>query len=243
MADLSPLQLYSSALIFAPKTSIIRNTFQNCIPSWISQQPEVEAGWNAVLQTLEHSSGVNSVAFSHDSKLLASASDDKTVKVWDAATGTLQQTLEGHNSGVYSVAFSHDSKLLASASCDKTVKVWDAATGTLQQTLTVGSYVGSLLFDNTNSILVTNIGYFKLDRTTNLPLSTSSREISSRSHCKGLSISGSWVLWNGQNLLWLPPDFRATTSVISHTGSILAIGCQSGKVFIIGINIPHSNIL
>jgi WD40 repeat protein len=201
MADLSPLQLYSSALIFAPKTSIIRNTFQNCIPSWISQQPEVEAGWNAVLQTLEHSSGVNSVAFSHDSKLLASAS------------------------------------------CDKTVKVWDAATGTLQQTLTVGSYVGSLLFDNTNSILVTNIGYFKLDRTTNLPLSTSSREISSRSHCKGLSISGSWVLWNGQNLLWLPPDFRATTSVISHTGSILAIGCQSGKVFIIGINIPHSNIL
>ena len=57
----------------------------------------MESGWNAVLQTLEgHSSGVYSVTFSHDSKLLASASEDYTVKVWDAATGSLQQTLEGH---------------------------------------------------------------------------------------------------------------------------------------------------
>ena len=240
----APLQVYSAVLVFAPKMSIIRNTFQNYMPDWISQQPDVESSWNAVLQTLEgHSNEVNSVAFSHDSKLLASASDDNTVKVWDAATGTLQQTLEGHSDRVKSVAFSHDSKLLASASYDKTVKVWDVATGTLQQTLTVDSYVGSLLFDVTNSILVTNIGRFKLDGTTNLPLPISSREISSRNHRKGLGVSGSWVLWNGQNLLWLPPDFRATTSVISHTGSTLAIGCQSGKVFIIRINIPRRNML
>jgi len=106
------------------------------MPDWISQQPEVELDWNAVLQTLEgHSDLVNSVAFSHDLKLLASASGDKTVQIWDAATGTLQQTLEGHSDSVYSVAFSHDSKLLASASFDEMVRIWDAATGTLQQTL------------------------------------------------------------------------------------------------------------
>jgi WD40 repeat protein len=152
------------------------------------------------------------------------------------------QTLEGHGGSVYSVAFSHDSKLLASASDDKTVKVWDAATGTLQQTLPVDGHIRSLSFDVTNSILITNIGHLKLDETTNLPLPTSSRGLSSKSR-KGLGVSGSWVLWNGQNLLWLPPDFRATTSVISYTGSTLAIGCQSGKVFIIGINISRSNIL
>ncbi|KFZ17327.1 hypothetical protein V501_01790, partial [Pseudogymnoascus sp. VKM F-4519 (FW-2642)] len=155
IADLSPLQLYSSALIFAPKNSIIRNTFQNYIPDWIVQEPNTDLEWDAVLQTLEgHSGSVCSVAFSRDSRLLASASDDNTVKVWDAATGTLQQTLEGHRSWVRSVAFSHDSKLLASASYDNTVKVWDAATGTLQQTLEGHSgSVSSVAFSHDSRLL------------------------------------------------------------------------------------------
>jgi WD40 repeat protein len=51
------------------------------------------------------------------------ASDDKTVKVWDAATGALQQTLKRHSDRVKSVAFLHNSKLLALALDDKTVKV------------------------------------------------------------------------------------------------------------------------
>ncbi|KAE9367404.1 WD40 repeat-like protein [Stipitochalara longipes BDJ] len=81
---------------------------------------------HSILHTLEgHSGSVNSIAFSHlhDSKLLASASYDKTVKVRDAATGALQQTLEGYSSTVRSITFSHDSKLLASASGDNTVMI------------------------------------------------------------------------------------------------------------------------
>ncbi|WP_375467236.1 caspase family protein, partial [uncultured Nostoc sp.] len=55
-----------------------------------------------------HSNAVNSVAFSPDGKTIASASADKTVKLWDAATGKEITTLKGHSDAVYSVAFSPD---------------------------------------------------------------------------------------------------------------------------------------
>ena len=66
---------------------------------------------------------------------MASASDDTTVRLWDAATGAALQTLEGHTGSVRAVAFSPDGKTVASASDDRTVRLWDAATGAALQTL------------------------------------------------------------------------------------------------------------
>ena len=86
--------------------------------------------------TLErHLDKVCSVTFSPDGKLLASASHDKTIKLWDTVTGIELRTLRGHSHKVRSVAFSPDGIRLASGSDDKTVKLWDIVTGRELQTL------------------------------------------------------------------------------------------------------------
>jgi WD40 repeat protein len=60
---------------------------------------------------------------------------DKTVRLWDAATGTALQTLEDHSGHTIAVTFSPDGRQIASTSYDKTVKLWDAVTGAALQTL------------------------------------------------------------------------------------------------------------
>jgi WD40 repeat protein len=100
-----PLQIYISALLFSPTGSLVRQHFQHEEPRGITIRPAMSSGWSACLQTLEgHSNDVRSVAFSHDSARLASASSDNTVKIWDVHSGACLQTLEGHSSTVSSAS-------------------------------------------------------------------------------------------------------------------------------------------
>ncbi|OCL10857.1 WD40 repeat-like protein [Glonium stellatum] len=146
MIEEAPPQIYSSMLIFLPEKSIVREQFIKQIPSWIYRLPTVTYNWSLLLHTFNGHSGFSAVVFSPDGKLLASASTDWTVRLWDPATGAELQTLQGHLGAKVqppsghldlfnAVTFSSDSKLLASASENGTVRLWNPATGAELQTL------------------------------------------------------------------------------------------------------------
>ena len=83
-----------------------------------------------------HTGLVKSVSFSPDGDTLASGSNDDTIRLWDANTGSHLRTLTGHTDTVFSVAFSPDGQTLASGSGDETIRLWDANTGSHLRTLT-----------------------------------------------------------------------------------------------------------
>jgi len=82
-----------------------------------------------------HQKLVNHVYFSPDGQWLASASFDKSVKLWNGITGKFVAAFRGHVADVYQISWSADSRLLLSGSKDSTLKVWDIRTHKLKQDL------------------------------------------------------------------------------------------------------------
>lgn len=77
--------------------------------------------------SLGHTETIRSLAYSPDGKRALSGSDDKTLRLWDLASGLCVRVFEGHTNSVRSVAFSPDGRLALSGSLDRRARLWDLA--------------------------------------------------------------------------------------------------------------------
>jgi hypothetical protein len=83
-----------------------------------------------------HTAPVQAIAISPNSDWLVTASADRTVRLWNAATGAERMSLAGHSDRVNAVAIAADGTWLATAGGDRSVRVWDATTGALREKFT-----------------------------------------------------------------------------------------------------------
>ncbi|NJM86463.1 MAG: DnaJ domain-containing protein [Hydrococcus sp. RU_2_2] len=91
--------------------------------SSFSQSP-----WQCTRTLIAHTHSVNAIAISKDGKLFASASRDRTIKLWQLSTEQALFTLKGHSDSIPCIAISSDSNYLVSGSNDKTLKIWNLKT-------------------------------------------------------------------------------------------------------------------
>ncbi|MBN3947736.1 MAG: protein kinase [Nostoc sp. NMS7] len=143
-------QLQVNAVAFSPQGQLLASaSYDRTIRLWqISALEDFQREFQnrpcySLLGTLSgHAWAVLTVAFSPDGQILATGSDDNTIKLWEVNTGQLICTLVGHSWSVVAVAFTADGETLLSASCDKTVKLWRVSTA--EEIVTLSGHVDSV---------------------------------------------------------------------------------------------------
>ncbi|KAJ7924599.1 hypothetical protein B0H13DRAFT_1601475, partial [Mycena leptocephala] len=130
-------EIYQSALVWLPKTSLIRKVYANHLPRAPRLTVGLSDSWGSTELVLDNllRHRVKSVAVSPDDRRVVSGSDDNMVWIWNAITGMAEATLDGHTAQVNSVVFSAKGNQIISGSNDCTVRIWNAATGEADATL------------------------------------------------------------------------------------------------------------
>jgi WD40 repeat protein len=232
----------------------------------LAQKPEliVQTGHTFNLDYLDspgylYYAKINSLAISGDDRILASASDDFTIKLWDLAAGKELRSFIGHTGPVEAVAFSPDAKILASGGDDEGIKLWDVARGDLIRTLEVQHatpedkggyerefYTMAFCPDGKSLAAQSEFGLIKLWRTTGgpetmtLPLRGMFFDPSFARSCGRISFgSGGQVQWNIYKLWNIATGHETrpqyplpdfSSAALGPEGRIAAFGENNGAI-------------
>ncbi|PWY79021.1 hypothetical protein BO83DRAFT_356581 [Aspergillus eucalypticola CBS 122712] len=130
----APLQVYRSALIFSPKHSICRKTFQCLIPRTFSRLPEMKDKWDPLLQELDNRESSNCLAMSSDGQTLAvlcGSWNCHRIRLWNLTTGTSLYTIDCGGNSDFIMFLPEDKHILSFSEGLEGVQVWDTGSGML----------------------------------------------------------------------------------------------------------------
>jgi WD40 repeat protein len=173
------------------------------------------------------------VAFSQNGNYIAVGSRDGSVFLMNVTTEDWVWIEETGN-WVNDIAFSPDSTQFASISLDRTIRVWDVTTGDIFETFEdLEGSVGAVAFSPDGKYLQTEDSVFYLNGTETDP-EVAEVEHAIKSNSK-IVVDKSWLRIEGQNILGLPYDLRSKCYAVRN--NTVAIGCQSGQVICIELNV------